>query len=239
MNSKITIGLLILCLALGIAAYFFWVNNDCSFSSKKRSLGIDLKAGFSDLKSIQGKVGISDDQVHDYDDLGKDLAEKYDMLCEDYKRNIIQKPEYLCRRKNMDQILDSLRSFLVTTKTAAGLSDPSAQKEVVLQALAQLQELENRGYSAGCTSSMDVSPKTLSFLGGTWEHSVKISNSGNNPFTYSVVDLPPGFLADPAAGSVAIGQLIRVSIVRIMQSDREQLARDFSPAQQLHRRSRR
>jgi len=215
MNSKTALLLLALVLALGAAAYFLWIrNDDCSFSSKKRSLGIDLEAGLSDVKAIKGKVGISDDQVRDYDDLGKDLAEKYDMLCQDHKHKRVNDAEYLCRRKNMDEILNSLRSFLVKTKAAAGLADPSAQKGVVLQALNDLEELERKGYGSGCTSSMDVSPKTLSFLDHASEHSVQISNSGNNAFTYSVVDLPQGFLPQPSSGSVIVGQTVTVAIVR-------------------------
>ena len=215
MNSKTALVLLALVLALGTAAYFLWTKgDDCSFSSKKRSLGIDIEAGLSDVKAIKGKVGISDDQVRDYDDLGKDLAEKYDMLCQDHKHKRVNNAEYSCRRKNMDEILNSLRSFLVKTKAAAGLADPSAQKEVVLQALSDLEDLEKRGYGAGCTSSMNVSPKTLSFLDHISEHSVQISNSGNNDFTYSVVDLPRGFLPQPSSGSVTVGQTVTVAIVR-------------------------
>src|SRR5215472_7493730 len=140
---KTAVVLLVLLIVLGALAYFIWVKgDDCSFSSKKRSLGIDLEAGLTDLKSVSGKVGISDDQIRDYDDIGKDLAEKYDMLCQDHKHKRVNDGEYLCRRKNMDQVLDSLRSFLVKTKTAASLPDPSAQKQVVLEALAALQASE-------------------------------------------------------------------------------------------------
>jgi hypothetical protein len=215
MNSKTAFVLVALVLALGVAAYFLWIKgDDCSFSSKRRSLGIDLEGGLTDVKAIKGKVGISDDQVRDYDDLGKDLAEKYDMLCQDHSHKRVNDAEYLCRRKNMDEILNSLRSFLVKTKAAAGLADPSSQKEVVLQALSDLEELEKKGYGAGCTSSMNVSPKTLSFLDHNFEHTVQISNSGNNAFTYSVVDLPRGFLPQPSSGSVTVGQTVTVAIAR-------------------------
>src|SRR5262249_49836605 len=138
-------GLLLILFALGLVAVacFIWFKGeDCSFSSKKRSLGIDLEAGLSDVKAIKGKVGISDDQVRDFDDLGKDLAEKYDMLCQDHNQKRVNDATYLCRRNNMDQVLDALRSFLVKTKAAASLSDPSAQKEIVLKTLSELEELE-------------------------------------------------------------------------------------------------
>ena len=213
MNSKLLLVLLVL--ALGLAAYFLFIRgDDCSFSSKKHSLGIDLEAGLHDVNAVKGKIGISDDQVRDYDELGKDLAEKYDMLCQDHKNKRIKDPEYLCRQNNMNQMLDSLRSFQLKARAAAGLADPSAQKEVVLKALEELNDLEKKGYAAGCTSSMNVSPKALSFLGRTSEHSVQISNSGNNDFTYSVVDLPRGFLPQPSSGSVSIGQTVTVAIVR-------------------------
>ena len=215
MNVKTALVLVALVLLLGIAAYFFWIRGeDCSFSSKKRTLGIDLEAGLSDVKAIKGKVGITDDQVRDFDDLGKDLAEKYDMLCQDHKQKRVNDATYLCRRNNMDQILDSLRSFLVKTKAAAGLADVSAQKEVVLNALSELEELEKKGYGAGCISSMTISPKMLPFMGHTSERSVQITNSGNNDFSYSVEDLPRGFLPQPSSGTVAVSQTVTVAIVR-------------------------
>jgi tetratricopeptide (TPR) repeat protein len=215
MSFKSALVLLVLVLALGTGAYFLWKKGeDCSFSSKKRSLGIDLEAGISDVNAIKGKVGISDDQVRDFDDLGKDLAEKYDMLCQDHKQKSVNDATYLCRRKNMDQTLDSLRSFLVKTKAAAGLSDPAAQKEIVMEALTQLEDLEKKGYGAGCVSSMSVSPKTLQFMGHTSERSVQISNAGNNEFHYTVEDLPRGFLPQPSSGTIPVSQTVTVAIVR-------------------------
>jgi tetratricopeptide (TPR) repeat protein len=214
MNLKTALVLLALVLILGIGAYFFWTRDDCSFSSKKRSLGIDLEAGLSDVKAIKGKVGITDDQVRDFDELGKDLAEKYDMLCQEHKNKAVNDATYLCKRNNMDQVLDAFRSFLVKSKVAAGLSDASAQKEVVLKALADLEKLEERGYGAGCISSMTVNPKALPFLGHTSERSVQITNSGNNAFSYSVEDVPRGWLPEPASGNVAVSQTVTVAIVR-------------------------
>lgn len=215
MNSKLVMVLVLLVLILGVGAYFVWRNgDDCSFSAKKRTLGIDLEAGLGDVNSVKGKIGMTDDQVRDFDELSKDLALKYDMLCQDRKQKRVNEATYLCRRNNMDQILDALRSFLVKAKTAAGLTDPSTQKEIVLKALSDLEDLERKGYGAGCLASMNVSPKTLLFSGHTSEHSVQISNSGNNAFTYSVVDLPSGFLPQPSSGSVTIGQTVTVAIVR-------------------------
>ena len=215
MNFKTILLLVVLILGLGGAAYFLWIKgDDCSFSSKKRSLGIDLEAGLSDVKAIKGKVGISDDQVRDFDDLGKDLAEKYDMLCQDHKQKRVNDATYLCRRNNMDQVLDSLRSFLTKTKAAAGLADPAAQKEIVLNALSELEELEKKGYGAGCISSMAVSPKMLPFLGHTSERAVQITNSGNNDFNYTVEDLPRGFLPQPSSGNITVGQTVTVAIIR-------------------------
>jgi tetratricopeptide (TPR) repeat protein len=215
MNSKAVLLLPVLVLGLGVAAYLVWVKGeDCSFSSKKRSLGIDLEAGVKDVNAIKGKLGISDDQVRDFDELGKDLGEKYDMLCQDHKYKRVNDATYLCRRNNMDQTLDSLRTFLVKTKAAAGLSDPSAQREIVLKALSDLEDLEKKGYGAGCVSSMSVNPKVLPFKGHTSERSVQISNSGNNDFQYTVEDLPRGFLPQPSSGTIAVSQTVTVAIVR-------------------------
>jgi len=218
MNAKTVIASLVLVLALGAAAYFLWLRGeDCSFSSKKRSLGIDLEAGLSDVKAIKGKVGITDEQVKDYDDLGKDLAQKYDMLCQDHKQKRVNDAEYSCRRKNMDEILDSLRSFLIKAKVAGGLADPAAQKEIALKALGDLEELEKKGYGAGCTSAMNVSPKSVSFVGRTFQQIVHVSNSGNNAFHFSVVDLPQGFVSEPFSADVSVGQTVTVGIVRAAQ----------------------
>lgn len=212
---KTLVLLLVFVLILGIAAYFLFVrSDDCSFSSKKHSLGIDVEAGLSDVKALKGKVGITDDQVRDFDELQKDLAEKYDMLCQEHKQKHVNDATYLCQRNNMNQVLDSLRSFLVKTKAAAALTDPAAQKEVVLKALNELEELEKRGYGAGCVSSMSVNPKALPFMGHTSERSVQISNAGNNAFNYSVEDLPRGWLPEPASGPVAVSQTVTVAIVR-------------------------
>src|ERR1700722_14890563 len=215
MNSKLVMILVLLVLILGVGAYFVWRNgDDCSFSSKKRTLGIDLEAGLGDVNSVKGKIGMTDDQVRDFDELSKDLALKYEMLCQDRKKKRVNEAPYFCPRNNMDQILDALRSFLVKAKTAAGLTDPSTQKEIVLKALSDLEDLEKKEYGGGCLTSMNVNPRTLLFSGHASEHSVQISNSGNNAFTYSVVDLPNGFLPHPAAGSVTVGQTVTVAIVR-------------------------
>ena len=215
MNFKTVLLLVVLVLGLLGAAYFLWIKgDDCSFSSKKRSLGIDLEAGVSDVKAIKGKVGITDDQVRDFDELQKDLAEKYDMLCQEHKNKRVNEATYLCQRNNMNQVLDSLRSFLVKARVAAGLADPAAQKEVVLKALSELEEIEKRGYVAGCVSSMAVSPKMLPFMGHISERAVQITNSGNNDFNYTVEDLPRGFLPQPSSGNVTVGQTVTVAIVR-------------------------
>jgi len=214
MNLKIALVVLLL-IVLAVVGYFVWKQgDDCSFSSKKRSLGIDIEAGLSDVKAIKGKVGITDDQVRDFDELQKDLAEKYDMLCQEHKHKRVNDATYLCRSSNMNQVLDSMRSFLIKTKVAAGLADPATQREVVLKALSELEELEKKGYGAGCISSMSVSPKMLPFMGHTSERSVQITNSGNNDFNYSVEDLPRGFLPQPSSGTVAVSQTVTVAIVR-------------------------
>lgn len=214
MNAKTAIVLVVLILALAaVAAYILWPR-DCSFSSRKRSLGIDLEVGLANVNSVKGKVGISDDQVRDYDSFTKDLATKYDMACNDFKNKRMNNAEYSCRRKNMDDMLDKLRLFLTKVNAAMGLSDPSAQKEIVLKALSDLEEVEKKGYAAGCTSSMNVSPRTLPFADHVTEHSVQVSNSGNNEITFSVADLPRGFVPQPSSGNIVVGQTVSVAIFR-------------------------
>jgi tetratricopeptide (TPR) repeat protein len=138
------------------------------------------------------------------------------MLRQDHKQKRVKDATYLCRRNNMDQVLDSLRSFLVKTKAAASLADPAAQKEVALQALSELEELEKKGYGAGWlpVSALAVSPKMLPFIGHTSERAVQITNSGNNDFNYTVEDLPRGFLPQPSSGNLRVGQTVTVAIIR-------------------------
>jgi hypothetical protein len=212
MSAKTLIVLLVLVL-LGVAIYLLRPQ-DCSFSARKRSLGIDLEVGVDKVKSVKGKVGISDDQVRDFDSFTKDLALKYDLSCSDHKNKRMNDAEYSCRRKNMDDMLDKLRIFLTKVNAAASLSDPSAQKEVVLKALSDLEEVEKKGFAAGCTSAMNVRPRTLPFDDHVSEHSVQITNSGNNQITFSVADLPRGFLPEPSSGNIVVGQTVSVAIFR-------------------------
>ena len=211
---KATTALLLIALILAGVAVYIWWPRDCSFSARKRTLGIDLEVGLDNVKSVKGKIGISDDQVRDFDTFMKDLALKYDLACNDHKNKRMNDAEYSCRRKNMDDVLDKLQIFLTKVNAAAGLSDPSAQKEVVLRALSDLEEAEKKGYAAGCTSAMNVSPRTLSFDDHVSEHSLQISNPGNNPITYSVADLPRGFVPEPSSGNIVIGQTVSVAIYR-------------------------
>ncbi len=211
---KATTALVLIALILAGVAAYIWRPRDCSFSARKRTLGIDLEVGLDNVKSVKGKIGISDDQVRDFDTFMKDLALKYDLACNDHKNKRMNDAEYSCRRKNMDDVLDKLQIFLTKVNAAAGLSDPSAQKEVVLRALSDLEEAEKKGYAAGCTSAMNVSPRTLSFDDHVSEHSLQISNPGNNPITYSVADLPRGFVPEPSSGNIVIGQTVSVAIYR-------------------------
>src|SRR2546427_7121280 len=142
---KPTTALVLIALLLAGVAVYIWRPRDCSFSARKRSLGIDLEVGLDKVKSVKGKIGISDDQVRDFDTFMKDLALKYDMACTDHKNKRMNDAEYSCRRKNMDDRLDKLQLFLTKVNAAAGLSDPSAQKEVVLRALSDLEEAEKKG----------------------------------------------------------------------------------------------
>ena len=211
---KATTALVLIALILAGVAAYIWRPRDCSFSARKRTLGIDLEIGLDNVKSVKGKIGISDDQVRDFDTFMKDLALKYDLACTDHKNKRMNDAEYSCRRKNMDDVLDKLQIFLTKVNAAAGLSDPSAQKEVALRALSDLEEAEKKGYAAGCTSAMNVSPRTLSFDDHVSEHSLQISNPGNNPITFSVADLPRGFVPEPSSGNIVIGQTVSVAIYR-------------------------
>jgi len=212
MNAKTATVLIVLILA-GVAVYILWPR-DCSFSARKRSLGIDLEVGLDKVKSVKGKIGISDDQVRDFDTFMKDLALKYDMACTDHKNKRMNDAEYSCRRKNMDDMLDKLQLFLTKLNAAVSLPDPSVQKEVILRALSDLEEVEKKGYASGCTSAMNVSPRTLAFNDHVSEHAVQISNSGNNQIIFSVADVPRGFVPQPSSGNIVVGQTVSVAVFR-------------------------
>ena len=61
---------------------------------------------------------------------------------------------------------------------------------------------------------MNVSPRTLAFNDHVSEHSVQISNSGNNQITFSVADVPRGFVPQPSSGNIVVGQTVSVAVFR-------------------------
>ena len=111
-------------------------------------------------------------------------------------------------------MLDKLQLFLTKLNAAVSLPDPSVQKEVILRALSDLEEVEKKGYASGCTSAMNVSPRTLAFNDHVSEHSVQISNSGNNQIIFSVADVPRGFVPQPSSGNIVVGQTVSVAVFR-------------------------
>ncbi len=213
MNAKILIFIVILLVVL-VLVIKFWPTPDCSFSGWKKTIGIDLEVAVSEVQSVKGKIGVSDDQVRDFDTLMRDFALKYDAACSDFRHKRMNQGEYSCRRKNMDDTLDKVRFFLEKVKAAKSLSDPSTQREIVLKAFNDLEEATKHGYSAGCASTMNVAPRKLIFEDHAAEHSVQISNSGNNDISFSVADVPRGFISQPTSGAVSVGQTVSVAVFR-------------------------
>src|SRR6266478_1785838 len=214
MNSKIVILIAILLVAVVLVIHFWPAPADCSFSGWKKTIGVDLEVAVSDVQSVKGKIGLSDDQVRDFDTLMRDFALKYDAACNDFGHKRMNQGEYSCRRKNMDDTLDKVRFFLEKVKAAKSLADPGAQREIVLKALSDLEEATKHGYAAGCASAMNVAPRKLIFEDHASEHSVQISNSGNNDISFSVADVPRGFVSQPPSGAVSIGQTVSVAVFR-------------------------
>jgi tetratricopeptide (TPR) repeat protein len=217
MNTKLLILIAILAvvlIAVALLIHFSPAPADCSFSGWKRTIGVDLEVAVSDVQSIKGKVGISDDQVRDFDTLMRDFALKYDAACNDFTHKRMNQGEYSCRRKNMDDTLDKVRFFLEKVKAAKNLADPATQRDIILRALADLEEATKHGYATGCTSAMNVAPRKLIFEDHASEHSVQISNSGNNDISFSVADVPRGFVSQPPSGAVSVGQTVSVALFR-------------------------
>jgi tetratricopeptide (TPR) repeat protein len=214
MNWKILVILAVVLIAVALAIFFWPHPQDCSFSARKRSVGVDLDVAVGDLHAIKGKVGLSDDQVRDFDVLMKDFALKYDAACEDLRQGRMNQAEYSCRRKNMDDTLDKIRFFLEKVEAAKTLADPAAQRDVIIKALASLEEATKTGYDGNCTSAMSVTPLKLLFEDHASEHSLQISNSGNNAMNFTVKGLPRGFVPQPQSGDIPVGHTISVAIFR-------------------------
>jgi hypothetical protein len=216
MNWKILVPAAVL-LAVALVIFFWPHPQDCTFSGWKKSVGVDLDVAVGDVHAIKGKVGISDDQVRDFDTLMKDFALKYDAACQDFKSGRMNQADYTCRRKNMDDTLNKIRFFVEKVEAAKTLSDPTAQREIVLGALSSLEQATKPGLAGDCTSAMSVAPVKLRFEDHASEHSVQISNAGNNAMNFSVLGLPRGFVPQPPSGDIAVGQTVTVAVFRTFE----------------------
>jgi tetratricopeptide (TPR) repeat protein len=216
MNKQILllIVVLVLIVGVGLLIYFYPRHPDCAFSGWKNTLGVELDAEIQNLNAVKGKLGITDAQVHEYDALLKDYALKYDSVCQDSRAGRISQAEYTCRRRNMDNVLDDLRRFSVAIEQSKNVTDPAAQKEVVLRALDDLRANSKSQYRTGCTSAMDVNPKKLAFTGLIPERSIQVTNRGNNDLVFSVDGAPEAFDPRPPSGPLLRGTTVSISFVR-------------------------
>lgn len=217
MNKTLVVILGIVAVLVGLVWYIYHHHADCSFSGWKQTVGVDLDVAVGDLQGIKGKVGITDQQVRDFDELMKDFALKYDADCQDSKQGRMNNAEYLCRRNNMEKTLDKVRIFLEKVKAATSLSDPGAQREIILKSLDDMEVSMKSDYAGGCTSTMVVDPKQLSFADHTPERALQISNGGNNALNFTAGILPNGFLAQPKTGSITPGSQAAVVIYRTIE----------------------
>ena len=210
------VALAVAAVAIGGAVYY-WINrsqSDCSFSAFSRTVGLDINAQITGLQSVKTKVGLTDAQVRDYDQLLKDYALKYDTACRDVTANRLSADEYACMRANMERVLDDIRKFGQAAEAAKAIADPSAQKAIILDSLDRLHAADSSNYRAGCISSFSINPKRLQFTGQTPERSFAITNSGNRDLTYSVDDYPDGFDPKPSGGKIEPGATASVAMLR-------------------------
>jgi tetratricopeptide (TPR) repeat protein len=209
--------IVVLAVSGAVIWYLVHIHKDCSFSGWKQTIGVDIDVAVGDVQAIKSKVGITDDQVREFDALMKDFALKYDAACQDTNQGRMNNAEYLCRRNNMDKALTMIRIFLEKVEAAKALPDPTTQRDVVLKALDDLETATSSGYGAGCTSSMVVDPRDLKFNDHTSERAIQITNSGNNLLIFTAGTLPNGFVAQPKTGAIAPGNLAVVAIYRTFE----------------------
>ena len=165
---------------------------DCSFTGWKRTIGVDLETQIQDLNAVKGKLDLNDSMIRDYDTLMKDYSLKYDSACQDVRAvpPRMTQGEYACLRQNMTRTLDQIRVFNQAVEAAKSLPDAKAQRDLVLKAFAELQRASSTSYRSGCTSSLTVNPKSVSFVGDALSSFVNVANGGNNDFTFTVADVP-------------------------------------------------
>jgi hypothetical protein len=207
-------GVIVIIVGIGLLVYLRPRQPDCAFSGWKNTIGVELDAEIQNLNAVKGKLGITDTQVREYDSLMRDYALKYDTICQDSRAGRITQAEYTCRRQNMDNVLDDLRRFGVAVEQSKSIADPNTQKEVVLKALDDLRTNSKGQYRTGCTSAMDINPKTLMFTGLVPERSIQVTNRGNNDLIFSVDGVPEAFDPRPSSGPIPRGTTISISFVR-------------------------
>lgn len=212
-----TAWLLLSTVAIAVSVLLVWVfrpQRDCAFSGWKQTVGVELNAQVNDLKQVQTKVGLTDSQVREFDSLLRDYAIKYDAACQDVRASRMSNDAYTCLRKNMDAVLDQIRSFITAMEQAKVVADVATQKKVILDSFAALRGASAAQYRGGCTSALDVNPKRISFAGTTPERSVQITNRGNTDLTFSVDGLPEAFDPKPISGKLLRGTTVSVAILR-------------------------
>jgi hypothetical protein len=199
------------------AGIYFWLHRpseDCAFSGWSRTVGIEVEAQVQNVKAVQTKVGLTDAQVRDYDQLLKDYALKYDTACRDVNAKRLKPEEYACMRGNMEKVLDDVRKFNQAVEAAKSIADPAAQKAIVEDSLARLHAADSSNYRMGCISSFDINPKRLDFTGSIPERSIFITNRGNRDLTFSVDGYPAGFDPKPSGGKIQPGDTAPVVLLR-------------------------
>lgn len=212
------IALVALVVGAGVGIYF-WLHRpaeDCAFSGWSRTVGIEVSAQVENVKAVQTKVGLTDAQVRDYDQLLKDYALKYDTACRDVsaKPPRLKPEEYACMRGNMEKVLDDVRKFNQAVEAAKTIADPAAQKAIIDDSLAHLHAADTSNYRMGCISSFDINPKRLDFIGTIPERALFITNRGNRDLTFSVDDYPSGFDPKPITGTIQPGTMATVALLR-------------------------
>lgn len=218
--SKLQITAFSIVIAVAAGLLIWWLSHkpqppeDCAFTGWKRTVGVELEGQVENLQSVRGTLGISDSMIRDYDTLMKDYALKYDSVCQDFRGGRMTQGEYTCLRQNMLHVLDDIRAFNQAVEAAKAMSDPNAQKTIVLKAFGALQQASKSGYHLGCTSALNVNPKAISFTGDTLAGYVEITNSGNNDFTFSVDGLPGAFRPHPPVGKLSVSGTAALVIER-------------------------
>jgi hypothetical protein len=201
-----------------IAVYLFLPRpskTDCSFIGWKQSIGVELGTFVKDVSAAKGKLDISESQIRELDTLLTDYGAKYETACKDLQAGRINSAEYSCRTQSTAKVLSNIRSLQVALQSLSQVNDPATQKQIATTALENFHELARAEDQSNCSASMSVNPTKVTFEKEFPERSVRISNSGNNDFTFAIEQMPEAFLAVPTSGIVAKGGSVVVAIYRI------------------------